>query len=137
MICALVRWAIVTALALATTGIAVAAPPADRAERVAILRDDSLVDVGQAPHQTAGGQASPVNSGAAKAAPTQPGALRQAQGKLPVPHASPDHLARLLQQAGVDVRFLTAEELADPQLLNRQSLDLVVEVDAADLLRGV
>jgi len=142
MICALVRRAIVTAVALATTAVAVGTLAADREARVAILRDDVAVYVGRAPRSTssepalspstllrinsAKGRASPVNSGAAKAAPTQPGALRRTQGKLAVPHASPEHLAGLLRQAGVDVRLLTAEELADPQLLNRQSLDLVV-----------
>ena len=40
--------------------------------------------------------------------------------------SSPDHLAQLLNAAGIQTRFLTADELADPGIFNRANFDLVV-----------
>jgi len=40
--------------------------------------------------------------------------------------SSPDHLAHLLNAAGIETRLLAADELADPGTLNRSNFDLVV-----------
>jgi hypothetical protein len=68
-------------------GMDEAASALNRAERVAILRDDLP----------------------AAGAPS-----------------SPDHLASLLRAAGVETRFVTAQELADSGVFNRDAYDLVV-----------
>ena len=47
-----------------------------------------------------------------------------------IPHsgapASPDYLARLLQQAGFSTAFLAGDQLADSEVLNRERWDVIV-----------